>query len=75
MIDRNADLRAFQARARELCEGEFTAIQLFAKKLGLGRDITYELLAGLQSINGKYFVDDMAERIFTTLHPKIKRAG
>ena len=42
MIDRNADLRAFQSRARELCEGEFTTIQLFAKKNPRGNQSRYE---------------------------------
>ncbi|MBR0178884.1 MAG: hypothetical protein IJQ03_00420 [Firmicutes bacterium] len=75
MLDRNSDLRAFQARAREACAAEFTTIQTFAKALGLGRDVAYKLLAGIPNIRGKYLVDDMAERIFNELHPKAKRCG
>ena len=75
MLDRNSDLRAFQARAREACTEEFTTIQAFAKAVGLGRDAAYELLAGLPSIRGKYMVDDLAERVFNELHPKSKRCG
>lgn len=75
MLDRNSDLRAFQARAREACAAEFTTIQAFAKAVGLGRNAAYELLSGLPSIRGKYFVDDLAERAFNELHPKPKRRG
>lgn len=75
MLDRNSDLRAFQARARDACAAEFTTIQSFAKAMGLGRDVAYELLSGVPNIRGKYLVDDLAERIFNELHPKAKRCG
>lgn len=75
MLDRNSDLRAFQARAREACASEFTTIIGFAKALGLGQRAAYSLLTGIPSIGGKYLVDDLAERIFNELHPKAKRCG
>ena len=43
--------------------------------MGLGRNVAYELLAGIPNIRGKYLVDDLAERIFDELHPKAKRCG
>lgn len=75
MIDRNSDLRAFQARARELCGGEFVTAEAFAAAMGLARDKTKTYLRGLPKLGYKYWVDDAAERVFEELHPKAKRAG
>ncbi len=75
MIERNADLRAFQERARIACGGEFATIQAFASSIGISRNEAYRVITGLRKIGRQYMVADMAERVFNELHPKPKRLG
>lgn len=75
MIERNADLRAFQERIRQGCGKDFVTVMDVVRIVGIGKDTLYPLLRDLPRVGGKLFVDDAAERIYERVRPRAKRCG
>lgn len=75
MIDRNSNLKAFQARCREACGGEFASIKTFCTAVGVSYSNRRQTFAKVSCIGRLCMVDDLAEAVFDLFHPKPKRCG
>lgn len=79
MIDRNTELLAYQGRLRELCGGMDTVtVKDLQAATGFTKNDLYDLInraPRLRKIGSRYFVLDVAERIFEAFRPAPRRCG